>query len=254
MSFFGKIFVAPKENLYDIIKGMEVRYVVDTHVQWETLSVHPQHQNKAFILGTTITKERDRPLSFFENHKGERKVRENVFIFGMRNATPEDVAIGWIKPTLWINRLDENCFDAWNREEMTKNERTKIWDDSKSVNEEKQTVLELVGVEKINDVEQFGRQERESKKAELVNKICAELPKCPKDFIMSIQVSRYVYAILLIFKEAARNNFSKPAYRHVLGDMQLIQNALFWDAAILSEDWQVRYMAPLCKLKCLKTL
>lgn len=254
ISLFGKVHVVTKENLYDRIRNKEARFIVDTHIQWENLSALPQHQDKAFILGTTITKERDRPLSFFENQKGEKKIRQNVFLFGMRNAPPEDIAIRWIKPTLWITQLDENCFDVWNRGEMAKSEKTKNWNDSKSVSEERQKILEQLNVANIDDVEKFTHQQREAKKTELLNKIYDDLPKCAGDFIISIQVSRYAYAILLIFKKTARSLFSKPKNRNVLGDMQLIQNALFWDAAILSEDWQVHYMAPLCKLKCLKTL
>jgi len=250
ITFFGKLLLSTKENLFDLINRMENAYLVDSQIPWETLSDLPENTNKAFILGTTIDKERASSLSLFENKDG-LKVRLNVFLFGMRTPRTEDVPFVGRAPQLWIEQLDEHCFDVRNRDAILAWEKSgKIWNDSKSVDEDKVRVLELLGVPSIENLEQETYEVRQAKHALLSEQIRIQRDDCLKDFIISIQVARYAYARLLIDRHKARNEFSALDNRHVLGDMQLIQNALFWDAAILSKDKAVRLMSGYCGIKC----
>jgi hypothetical protein len=253
ITYFGKLLLSTKDNLFEVITGMDSRYLVDSQIPWETLSALPKNANKAFILGTTVDKERPSSLSLFENKDG-LKVRLNVFLFGMKNAAPEDVPIIGKAPQLWIQQLDAHCFDVLNRKAMIAWEKAgKIWNDSQSVNEEKIETLKLLGVSSIVQLEQETYETRQAKHHSLTERIRVERGSCFKDFMMSNQVSRYAFARLLLNRRKARNEFSAPSKRHLLGDMQLIQNALFWNAAVLSHDGGVRMMAQFCGIKCRKT-
>ncbi|PWU18186.1 MAG: hypothetical protein C5B50_09775 [Verrucomicrobia bacterium] len=125
----------------------------------------------------------------------------------------------------------------------------KVWDDSADVGCDKHKILDLLAVKAIGELEQETFETRKAKHALLHGKICSELQNCCKDFIKSIEVARYAYADLLLHKRGARNLFFDKDNRHILGDMQLIQNALFWRAKILSDDKHVRYMANACRIK-----
>ena len=69
-------------------------------------------------------------------------------------------------------------------------------------------------------------------------------------FLESNDVSRYAYARLLLASRKARGEFADADYPAVFGDRDLIQNALFLSAGILSGDKAVKKMARFCNLAC----
>ncbi len=249
ISLFGKQILSTQGNLFEMIKAMGEAFVVDTHIDWEGLSAKEEHANKAFIIGTTLDKERSHRLSLFENQEGP-KVRHNVFFFGMRSQARQDIPIGGLAPALWIERLDKYCLTVRDRDKILKGDNCGVrFDYSWSINEEKKKLLRILGVEDISHLERETHQTRSSKHTAFLDRIRCEQPKCFKDFIKSIEVARYAYADLLLNRKNARNLFGANHNPNVFGDCELIQNALFWNAQILSNDNGVRYMANRCGVR-----
>jgi hypothetical protein len=56
------------------------------------------------------------------------------------------------------------------------------------------------------------------------------------------------YSRLLLSSKVARNEFAKPNYPNVFGDLHLVQNALFFNAGFASNDNAVVSMARFCGL------
>ena len=60
-----------KENLFDSIQHYKRRYIVDTHIDWFSMSGIPENQRIAFILGTTLDKEISRLHHLIETSDGK---------------------------------------------------------------------------------------------------------------------------------------------------------------------------------------
>lgn len=239
-----------KQDLFQLVKSMERLFIVDNHVPWARLSALPKHRNTAFILGTTISKETRSVRDFFTNTDG-LKIRHNVFFFGLRFPPEMDIAIIGPGPHLWIQRLDEHCFGVYDHAAMNQwIDSGSPWDDSASINEGKQTILSLLSVATIEKLHSMEYALRTSKANALHAAVEERIQLWFKDFEESRRVAEYAYAILLLDNAAARRDFAALGNKNVFGDMQLIQNALFWQADILSQDHAVRMMAKCCFTNC----
>jgi hypothetical protein len=248
LSFLGEERLSTQDNLFEIIQIFGRRLVVDTHIDWFDLSAVPTNANTAFILGTTADKETS-PLRFiFENQSGNAKIRPNVFLFGMRSPPPEDILAGHRTPLLIISRLDTHATAIRDMVGLRKFEKpgggkSKL-DTSQSIAEEKTKILSLL---ETSAIEEAGLTENRSlKDRELRMCIERECERCFKDFLKSIEVARYAYARLLLTSQKTRSDFVKIDYPNVFGDTHLIQNALFFNAGILSGDKNVKKMARFC--------
>lgn len=258
LSFWGKEKLSTQENLFEVIQRFARRFVVDNHVDWFGLSAAPDDANTAFILGTTADKEASPLRLLLEGKAGTPKVRQNVFLFGMKSPTAYDAFYGHRTPLLVISRLDAHAtvirdMDGLRKFDQPRGDKTK-WDTSQSIADEKEKVLSLLGINRIEEVAQLPN--RRLKDEELRLSIERERPKCFKRFWESNDVSRFAYARLLLemkrTSRQARKEFAKADYPHVFGDRDLIQNALFFSAGILSRDKGVKEMARLCGLQCLE--
>ena len=256
LTFWGKEMLSTQDNVFEQIQKCDRRFVVDNNIDWFELSAAPGNANAAFILGTTADKESSPLRLLLERGDGTPKVRDNVFLFGMKSPTAQDVLCGHRTPLLVISRLDAHAtrirdMNALRQFDQPGGGKAK-WDTSESIAHEKGKVLALLGVNCIEEVVRLPN--RESKDEELRRSVERERSKCFKRFWESNDVSRFAYARLLLgadrLSRQARREFVERAYPNVFGDRDLIQNALFFNAGVLSKDRGVKKMARLCDLLC----
>jgi hypothetical protein len=179
-------------------------------------------------------------------------------MFGMKSPTSEDTLAGHRTPLLVISKLDEFAVKLRDMERLRKFEQLgggkAKWDTSESIADEKRKVLSLLGVGGIEEIPRL--PSRESKDESFRLSIEQERPKCFKRFWESNDVARLGYARLLLgtdrISREARKEFSEADYPNIFGDLHLVQNALFFNAGILSRDKGVKKMARLCGLQCLE--
>ena len=144
LSFYGKEKLSTQENLFEVIQTFERRFVVDNHVNWFDLSGMCHNSNTAFILGTTADRESSPLKLLLEDKNGKPKVRQNVFAFGMKSPTHEDILAGHRTPLLVISRLDAHAtaimdMDGVRKFDQPGGYKTKF-DSSKSIADEKEKV------------------------------------------------------------------------------------------------------------------
>lgn len=253
LSPWGKEKLSTQDNLFEAIQRFERRFVVDTHIDWLELSACPENANTAFILGMTMDHETWRLQALVENPDGSPKVRQNVFQFGYRSPPPKDVLHGHITPQLIIARLDAHRtavldMDGLRRFDQQASSGAR-WDTSDSIADEKTRVLKLLGISRVEELDQI--QNRREKDAALRSQIERERPKCFKDFWKSNDVARCACACLLLCSHKGRSDFTRSGYSNLFGDCHLIQNALFLNAGVLSRDTGVKQMAKFCHVVCM---
>src|SRR6266404_840788 len=200
LSFYGKEKLSTQGNLYEVIQKCERRFVIDNNIDWFDLSAVPGNSNAAFILGTSADKEAS-PLRLLLERKDQTpKIRLNVFLFGMKSPTAEDVLAGHRTPLLVISRLDAHATKIRDMNGLRKFDQAgggkAKWDTSESIGDEKRKVLSLLGINSIDEVLRL--RDRDSKDTELRLSIEREKPKCIGRFWESNDVSRFGYARLLL--------------------------------------------------------
>lgn len=223
------------------------RLVVDQNVNWLDLSSAPESGNTAFILGTTIHKEASPIRLLVEDKNGVFRTRQNVFNFGVKYPTQKDMEAGYREPMIVITRLNAETTAILDLKGLRKfNEPDgggKLWDTSEAVLVEKKRILALL---ETNSIKQLKVESIQKKDAELAAYLVSNLRKCFKNFDQSEIAARYGYARLLLRSPRTRNEFEMQDYPNVFGDLQLVQNALFLQASILSKDKGVHKMARFC--------
>ena len=190
------------------------------------------------ILGTTVDHESSPPRFLLEDNSGKPKISHNVFQFGMKT---EETQNGNPFRYLIISRLDAHATAILDMNAIRKFDQpcggnTK-WNRTNSIAEEKEKVLALLYVKQME---------------ELKHLLEGKIPECFKQFWGSDDVARLAYARLLLGQDhvssQARKEFADQNYANVFGDVHLIQNALFFDAGLASNDRAVKRMAHFCGL------
>jgi hypothetical protein len=255
LSFGGKERHSTQGNLLDALQLFERRFVVDNHIKWKILSESTENANTAFILGTTMDNENVRIRSLVENRTGVPIIRANVFRFGWKSPTFDDLLIEEHTPMLVIARLDMHARAVMNMDGLRNFEasgRKANWDTSDSIADEKRRVLELLGIQDVDEIERILNPN--AKQEELRAMIERERGKCFKDFWKSNDVVRWGFTLSLLsgpHVAETRSDFAKPLYPNLFGDCHLIQNALFLNAGVLSRDKGAKKLARICGVECL---
>lgn len=251
LTFYAKEKLSTQENLFEKIQEFPKRFVVDNNIAWPKFSAASENANVAFILGTTVDKEASPLWGMLEDVHKNPKIRNNVFMFGMKSPTRDDVLAGHRTPLLVISRLDESATKLRDMERLRKFDKPNgdkaKWDTSESIADEKQRVLTLLGVDRIVPTQRIPSWQTKDQKLRL--SIERDRSKCFGRFWESNDVARYAYARLLIGSRKARNEFVEPAYPNVFGDRDVIQNALFFNADVLCKDEAVKTMARYCGIQ-----
>jgi len=177
----------------------------------------------------------------------------------MKSPTQEDILAGHRTPLLVISRLDEYATAVRDMNGLRKFDqpgRNKTnWNTNWSIADEKEKVLSLLSVKRIEEVAQLA--DRPKRDEDLRLSIERKKSECFKRFWESDDVSRFAYARLLLGRKhvssEARKEFAISNYPNVFGDRHIIQNALFFNAGFASNDKAVKTMAKFCELPTLET-
>ena len=240
-----------KENLRDEILTMDRRFVVDSNSRWKEEASKVENRNKAFIVGETVTDESDDLKGNLFGKKVDAS-NNNLFHFGM-------VAEGPRPPYLQIDRHDEFyplIFDKQRlrMESQPREKRTdaeffeRERDHMQKVEGAKQVILGKLGLAVVLQAELLPLNElRQKVKAQIVELIRSQAPSCVSRYMPAAEIAMLCYAALLLEEDEigtkTRNEFHDATRRNVLGDTRLIQNALWFNARILSSDGAVTRMA-----------
>jgi hypothetical protein len=248
-----------KEDLLSALVKME-RYLVDSNLPGSVGEAKkPENRNKAFILGQTFTDERENLRDTLFGPKADNS-NNNIFTFGYvgRNKIRH-----YPIPCLVIQRLDvfyrpmmdENRLRAESRSptqrikddaDFTERERDHLDYISDLKNRILNNILHWPDVTSLPPVEFTER-----KKAQLIQIIRSKASGCFSHYWNAVEVSSFCYAALLLepdgvgIKTREEFTFQDEAgnpKRNVFGDTRLIQNALWLNARILSNDRAVKRM------------
>ncbi|HTD68686.1 MAG TPA: hypothetical protein VK846_19360 [Candidatus Limnocylindria bacterium] len=237
----GTELMSTQGNLHAKILSMKDRFLVDTNAEWFDTS--HQHPETAFLLGTTVDKEISRLESIFANSRGT-KVRPNVFLFGVKTEWLEGQRV----PLLRIDRLDSmlgQLLDLNSLREFDALRLAGLGPDLDIVNRKK-AILRILGVDHLSLLP--SKNHCRAKDEALKQQVHAGLGQCTGRFRKCVELSEDAYARLLIAEQSARHAFLDEGRVNTFGDTNLIQNALFFGAGVLSTDSDVRFMASVCRL------
>jgi len=252
----GDEVLSTQENLFEVVKRFVRRFVVDNNISWLKLAKMPDNVNTAFVLGTTVDHESSPPRFLLEDNCRKPKICHNFFQFGMKT---EETPSGDPFRYLIISRLDAHATAILDMNALRKFDQpcggnTK-WNRTKSIAEEKEKVLALLSVKRLEELKHL--LDRRAKDGELRLCIEGKIPECINRFWGSDEVARLAFARLLLGQDhissEARKEFGDRNYANVFGDVHLIQNALFFNAGVASNDRAVKRMARFCGLPVLTT-
>ena len=210
------------EDLFQVISQMKRRFV------WDVNSKLPSKldANHAFICGQTFDHE-----DCLWQRREIRGGSENIFAFGVKELLERNC--------LHIHRLRQDFVAALHKQRRAiPNAAVHYSDESR-----------LAEVEIINKRRLLGKKH-------LTKEIAEFQPLCAGNYYISVRVARCCAALLLdedalnLTKkvEEERDKFSKN-HPNALGDTQLIQNALYFSAEVLTNDAGAKQMARYCGLK-----
>lgn len=233
------------EDLLAVLDKMRC-FVVDTNSSWKCEAAKPENFDKAFILGETLIEEPDNLKGIFFNAKTDI-TNNNLFRFGQTE-------IGECH-FYELARLDAQHHLIYDErglelESMPRKNRT----DTGFLAREKElkrkreclkefilTTLKLTNVKTLPSPAVVL-----SIQASLLPVIREKAPHCFRNFANSSQVATFCYAMLLLesgdIGSKTRREFNDSNNRNVFGDTRLVQNALWLNAHILSNDKAVRKM------------
>jgi hypothetical protein len=240
-----------RENLFAVLMGME-RYMPDSNLLGSVLAAgKPENRNKAFILGHTVIDETENLKALLFGHKRDIS-NNNLFTFGFVGPTDSTAPV----PYLMIHRLDARYAEIFDKNKLRKEScpRAKRTDAEYLADERKHMadVLELkldvvhriLGLTAMSILPPDEFCERKRRK--LIEIIHSKAPGCFKDYRTGTEVASFCYAALLLepddVGEKTRNEFNDPHRRNIFGDIRLIQNALWLQSRILSNDRAIKRM------------
>jgi len=235
------------KDLWRRIQNSKNKYIVDNHFPWERYLGRRKHFHDAFILGTTRLNEQAQLIRLYEYPDGRKKIGKNFFVFGRHEE-------------LWtIRRLDEWALSTFDRNKLKSIGNLDSPASRVSVASPRAVAREvamLLGEIRRQLIHVLGRgkapgrrRKPESTDQVLYVDIRSKCGSCFANMYSSIEVARRAFALLLINSEKARQNFRKKGPSNGFQDAGLVANALFFRAAILSEDEGVGQMARYCEVK-----
>jgi len=211
------------EDLFGVIQRAEKRFV------WDKNSPLPVLDScNAYIIGQTFDREDD-----FWLRRDVRRGHENLYAFGVTNL--------FGRLCLHIQRLTKPVVTSlFKRRNSIPAPKDHYGDTSHAL--EIQVIL----------------QSREWGKERLTAEILRLKEVSTGSYQICILIARRCAALLLLEddpllknKVAEENQKFATNHQNALGDTNLIQNALYLDAAIITRDTGVQKMAAYCGLKCL---
>jgi hypothetical protein len=248
-----------KEDLLSVLMRME-RYLVDSNLPGLVGEAKKSgNRNKAFILGQTFTDERENLKDTLFGPKADNS-NNNLFTFGYigRNKIQHLPT-----PCLVIHRLDvyyRAMMDETRLKAASRSPARRTKQDTDFIEREQDhfdyvsdfknhilsDILHWPDVTSLPPVEFTER-----KKARLIQIIRSKASGCFSHYWNAVEVSSLCYATLVLEPDGVgkktceefifRDEAGNPK-RNVFGDTRLIQNALWLNAHILSNDGAVKRM------------
>lgn len=234
-----------KEDLLSVLMKME-RFMVDTNFPWQNEAKKSENENKAFIIGQTVSDEQDDLWGVYFGPSVDI-TNNNLFDFGMEKFRGV--------PFLTIRRLDPHFRLILNKQGMKEESRPRAKRTGPEFLERerkhmadvagmKQSILSVLAVPDLASLPPAPYTER--KKAQIIGIIRAKAPLSLKKYWNAVEVACLCYSALLLEQDSVgdktRNEFEDPTRRNVFGDTRLVQNALWLKSRILSRDNAVKRM------------
>jgi hypothetical protein len=219
------------EDLFHTITSM-ARVVVDNNAEWKSRS--EREPQSAFLLGRTIDNETPNLEGVFSN----RKIcngRTNVFLTGIEVAQRQKLIV--------IHRLDPH-FKAVFRGALPNLDQIQ--------SPEKAAWNNPIARADLRDRILF--ELTRSSDAALTAKIVEQSQHCLRNYNLSCITASWAYGLMLaetFHRDKREVKKFVDNHENLFGDTAVIQEALFYDAAILSHDRHVRTMAAYCGKACL---
>ena len=248
-----------KEDLLSVMLGME-RYLIDSNLPGiVTEAKRPENRNKAFILGQTFTDERENFKDTLFGPKVDNS-NNNLFTFGYVGRNKVQYLP---TPCLAIHRLDAYYRQMMDEDRLRAASRpsaNRIKGDMGFIESERDHFEHVADLKRLilNDILSLSdisslppAEVTERKKAKLIENIRSKAPGCFLRYWKAVEVSSLCYAALLLepdsVGEKTRGEFgfrdaTGIPRRNVFGDARLVQNALWLNAQILSNDRAVKWM------------
>jgi len=252
MTFQGEVFCHPlrPENLFDEVWNKN-HYVVDRNVPWAKIAAKPENLDKAFILGKTMSDEEPntKALLFSPKVKSENN---NLFVLGLIDLNQRRVIILERIDKEYRSVFDPKSLSASSSESGRKTDAKMVqweYDRKRTIEHERRQVLDLLGVKTISDLPPPEHSVELMKK--LVAFIKSNARRCLFNWELSAYVARHSYALLLAEHfPKIHEEIAEREYWNVFGDTQILKDALFLEAGILSGDKALARMGGYCGLEC----
>ncbi len=253
-----------KENLLEVISRREM-YVVDNNSPWQ--SECQAHLDKAFIISAALSREHPSTKALILD--ATRCELGNLFAFGCY----ENVA------RVHIDRIDSSFGHVFDMEKLEKASDksgeafAKLKKQEKVNNDHDKTAIRNhIGLElfflsalgttpiKTNFIQSGKASDLPNRDSihEIISRFQADiqrrLPKCKHNLKQTKNAVERCYARLLLEDRKTRNDFDKPDYDNVFGDMYIVSTAIYLGANILTGDNGLKQMATYAGVKCFKQL
>lgn len=219
------------EDLFGIIRSMP-RVIVDNNAEWKSRS--QREVNRAFLIGRTIDNETPNLEGVLFNEKVAGG-RENVFLTGIEEARGMNLIV--------IHRLDPH-FKAIFRgplprlNQMSPGEKAKWNAPAARADLRERILFEVI----------------RSSDAEMLARIAELSARSYCNYEISYTAASLAYGLMLsnsFHRDKAEIQKFLDNQENLFGDTVVIQEALFYDADILSHDGHVRAMAMYTGRVCL---
>ena len=253
-----------KENLLEVVSGREM-YVVDNNSPWQ--SECKAHLDKAFIISAALSREHPSTKALILD--ATRSGLGNLFAFGCY-------------PTIarvHLDRIDSSFAQVFDMEKLEKasDKSGEAFAKQKALEKinnehDKTAIRNHIGLELFflsalgstpikTDFIQSGKASdlpNRDSIHEIISRIQADiqrrLPTCKHNLKKTKNVVERCYAKLLLEDRKTRNDFDRPDYDNVFGDMYIVSTAIYLGANILTADNGLKQMASYAGIKCFKQL
>lgn len=253
-----------KENLLEVISRREM-YVVDNNSPWQ--SECKAHLDKAFIISAALSREHPSIKALILD--ATRSGLGNLFAFGCY-ANIARVHIDRIDSSFShvfdMQKLEDasdksgEAFAKQKAQERINNEydraaiQNHIWLELLFASSlgKKPIKTDFMISGKASDLP--NRDSIQEVITRLQAYIQRQLSKCKHNLKNTKNVVERCYAKLLLEDRKTRNDFDKPNYDNVFGDMYIVSAAIYLGANIMTGDKGLKKMASYAGIKCFKQL
>jgi hypothetical protein len=248
-----------KENLLEVI-GRREMYVVDNNSPWQ--SECKSHLDKAFIISAALSREHPSTKALILD--ATRSELGNLFAFGCYANVARvhidriDSSFGHVFDMRKLEKASDKSGEAFAKQKA----QEKINNEHDKTAIQNHLWLELLFAASRGIKTDFMLSGKASDLPnrdsihEIISRIQADiqrrLPTCKHNLKNTKNVVERCYAKLLLEDRKTRNDFDRPDYDNVFGDMYIVSAAIYLGANLLTADNGLKQMASYAGIKCFK--